>query len=83
MSFDIKENDILQFKKLILIGDLAPIKEHLRLLQVKYDMEYEQFEEDMLEKKEDFAKWDDYIEWKAYKQKHDELIGSLKAINNA
>jgi hypothetical protein len=83
MSLEIQENDILQYKKLKLIGDLAPIKEHLRLFKVKYGLNYEQFEENMLKGKEDFTIWDDYMEWKAYKEKFDELAKTLAAMNNA
>lgn len=83
MFFDVKENDLLQYKKLTLIGNLAPLKEHIKLFEAKYGLEYEKFEEMILDETEDFEKWDDYIEWKAYKKKYDELSETLTTIDNA
>ena len=45
--------------------DLHVIKQKLRLFEKKYAKSFEDFEKEVLER-EDFEKWDDYLEWKAY-----------------
>ena len=49
---------------------LSKIKEYKSAMQefeTKYDITFENFEQQLNSaEKEDFTKWDDYIEWKAY-----------------
>ncbi len=73
MGTIIHDSDIMQYKKLKLIGDLAPVREHLKLFETKHGMPFEEFEQQLKTVAEDFEKWDDYIEWKAYSEKMVEL----------
>lgn len=82
MSLNIHENEIKQYKKLKIIGDLAPIKEHIKLFEKKYGLTFHEFEKQVSKESEDFEKWDDYIEWKAYHKKLNDLIKTLDDINN-
>ncbi len=46
---------------------LHAIREKLRLFEQKYNQSWNMFEHEIkASQKEDFSKWDDYIEWKAY-----------------
>ncbi len=83
MSTTIHDNDIMQYKKLKLIGDIAPVREHLKLFEAKHGMLLEEFEQQLKTAAEDFEKWDDYIEWKAYSEKMIELKKALQSIENA
>ena len=83
MITTIHDNDIMQYKKLKLIGDIAPVREHLKLFETKYGMLLEEFEQQLKTADEDFEKWDDYIEWKAYSEKMIELKKALQSIENA
>jgi hypothetical protein len=51
--------------EIIKLYELHIIKEKLKLFEKKYSKTFEEFEKEVLEK-EDFEKWDDYLEWKAY-----------------
>ena len=82
MSLDINKKEIKQYKKLKIIGDLAPIKEHIKLLEKKYGLTFHEFKKQVSEEAEDFEKWDDYIEWKAYQKKLNDLNKTLDDINN-
>jgi len=82
MSLEIHEKEIKQYKKLKIIGDLAPIKEHIKLFEKKYGLTFHEFEKQVNEEPEDFERWDDYIEWKAYQKKLIDLNKNLDDINN-
>ncbi|NPA39166.1 MAG: hypothetical protein GXO57_01785 [Thermodesulfobacteria bacterium] len=53
------------FEKLIKLYDLHIVKEKISLFEKKYGKTFFEFEKEVLAK-EDFEKWDDYLEWKAY-----------------
>ncbi len=73
MGFEVRETEIKLYQKLKLLGDIAPIKEHIKLFENKYNMKFAEFEKTIINNKESFEKWDDYIEWKAYQHKLDDL----------
>lgn len=66
MSLEVNENEIKQYKKLKIIGDIALIKEHIKLFEKKYALSFHEYEKTVAYEEEDYKKWDDYIEWKAY-----------------
>lgn len=41
-------------------------KSKLQLFEKKYNSKFDTFEKSVISREEDFEKWDDYIEWKAY-----------------
>ncbi len=73
MNFEVHEKKIKQYKKLKIIGDIVPINEHIKLFEKKYGLSFAEFEKKVASEKEDYEKWDDYIEWKAYQAKIEEL----------
>ncbi len=61
--------------------------EKIRLFEKKYGVSFDKFEKDIKSsKKEDFEKWDDYMEWKGYekvlqrlnKEKRELEVGNYK-----
>jgi hypothetical protein len=49
-----------------LLYELHVAREKLRLFEAKYGKTLVEFEKEVTSRKEDFEKWDDYLEWKAY-----------------
>jgi len=68
---------VIDFEKLIRLYDLHIIREKLLLFEKKYGKTFSEFEKEVLSK-EDFEKWDDYLEWKAYLKSLKELEDTLK-----
>jgi len=54
-----------------------------RAFERKYGMTLREFEEKLKDSEESFVAWDDYIEWKAYVRKFEELKKRLKEIEHA
>jgi hypothetical protein len=66
-------------KKLEIISELAPIKEKIKLFEKKYKCNFKEFEKRMFKlNEENYEMWDDYIEWKAYIHRYNELNKRLK-----
>ena len=65
------------FERLIKFYDLHIVKEKIALFEKKYGKIFSEFEKKVLTK-EDFEKWDDYLEWKAYVKSLEELEASLR-----
>jgi len=49
-----------------LLYELHVAREKLKLFEAKYGKPFAAFEKEFLSGEEDFGKWDDYLEWKAY-----------------
>lgn len=79
----ITKDGIIMYEKLKLISELAPIRERIAEFKRKYGVSFEEFEKQLREKEENFEAWGDYIEWKAYVRKLEELQKKLKEIKNA
>ncbi len=56
-----------------LIYELHIAEEKLSLFKKKYQTDFDEFEESLKNQKENFLKWDDYLEWKAFRRVYDEL----------
>ncbi len=57
------------------------VTEKIRLFTKKYAISFEQFEKDIKDsEKEDFEKWDDYMEWKGYENVLQNLIKEKKEL---
>jgi hypothetical protein len=53
-------------ERLVKFYNLHIVKEKIALFEKKYGKTFSEFEKEVLSSKEDFEKWDDYLEWKAY-----------------
>ena len=83
MSIIISKEDVKTFEKLIIISQMAPIKERIKTFEKKYGYTLKEFEDKMKQENEEFEKWDDYIEWKAYTESLRNLESKLRAIESA
>jgi len=75
----IDKNRVAQWMLLSYKADYQKIKEKIALFEKKYAMNFSKFELSLKEdKNEDFKRWDDYMEWKAYEKS---LISILNTMN--
>ena len=66
------QESLKDFEKLIKLYDLHIVKGKIALFEKKYGKTFSEFEKEVLSE-EDFEKWDDYLEWKAYVKSLKEL----------
>lgn len=84
MSIAISKEEIKEFMKLNVISQITLIKEKIKFFENKYKCSFEDFEKKIKEtEKEDFERWDDYIEWKAYVESLKDLEEKLRKIEDA
>ncbi len=82
-SIVVSVDDIKAFEKLKLISQIAPVKERIRTFERKYGCNLHAFEDKLKQLSEDFERWDDFIEWKAYADSLNDLESKLKKIEDA
>ena len=82
-NLEISKKEIVEYKKLSIIAELTPLKEYVKLLEKKHECNFKDFEKKVKEAPEDFEMWDDYIEWKAYQEKINDLNKRLGSIEDA
>ncbi len=70
----ITKEDIKNIFYANLFYEIHKTEEIISLFKKKYGKNFEEFEKDAKNGKENFEIWDDYIEWKAYKK----TLGKLK-----
>jgi hypothetical protein len=59
------------------------LQEKIRLFEKKYITDYQSFEQNIAQAStENFEAWDDYIEWKAYRQFLSELLPKIEDIRH-
>ncbi|MCU0285447.1 MAG: hypothetical protein MUF15_03505 [Acidobacteria bacterium] len=62
------------FLRMKFLTELTLIKEKLSLFEKKYKSDFPHFESTVKNaEEEDFEQWDDYMEWKAFYNKYNEL----------
>lgn len=83
MSITVSAEDIRTFEKLKIISQLAPLKERIKSFERKYSCSLETFEEKLKQLLENFERWDDFIEWKAYSDSLKDLESKLRMVENA
>lgn len=82
-TLEVLIDEFKEYKKLKLISEMIPIKEKIKLFENKYDCNFKKFEVKINQQPENFNLWDDYIEWKAYQKKMDEIKEKIGDIKNA
>ncbi len=82
-SIVVSVDDIKAFEKLKLISQIAPVKERIKTFERKYGCSLHTFEDKLKQLPEDFKRWDDFIEWKAYADSLNDLESKLKKIEDA
>jgi predicted nucleic acid-binding Zn-ribbon protein len=83
MSIVVSAEDVRAFERLKIISQLAPLKERIKSFERKYGSDLEALEKRQKHLSEDFERWDDFIEWKAYSESLKDLESKLKKIENA
>ena len=82
-SIIISIDDVRAFERLKLISQIAPLRERIRSLERKYGQDLKALENKIKQLPEDFERWDDFIEWKAYHECLKDLESKLKMIEDA
>jgi len=82
-SIVVTVEDIKTFEKLKLISQIAPVKERISSFERKHGCGFEAFEDRIAHSPEDFERWDDFIEWKAYGDCLRDLESKLKKVEDA
>ena len=83
MSITVSKDEVIGFEKLKAISQIVPIKERIRFFESKYGCTLGEFKEKIKGETEDFEKWDDYIEWKAYIESLKDLEWKMKDREDA
>ena len=83
MSITVSKEEIKTFEKLTTISQIVPIKEKIRFFEKKYGCAFKVFKEEIRQEEENFEKWDDCIEWKAYVESLKDLESKLRKIEGA
>jgi len=83
MSITVSRDEVKGFEKLKTISQIAPLKERIRFFESKYGCTLGEFKDKIKREKENFEKWDDYIEWKAYIESMKDLESKMKDIEDA
>jgi hypothetical protein len=83
MAITVSKDEVRMFEKLKSISHMAPLKEKIRFFEAKYGCTLEEFERQLKAEPEDFERWDDYLEWQAYRASLRDLEAKLRAIEDA
>jgi len=79
---ELSQNKAKDYLKAEILYELNLTKEKLKLFEKKYEKSLEEFEAQLKNEKENFEKWDDYIEWKSYKKNMNDIKKKLIDIEN-
>ena len=80
---EISKKEILEYEKLKLLSQITITQEKIDLYRNKYQKNLEQFEQNINSEQENFTKYDDLIEWKAYVKSLKTLKKKLEELSNA
>ncbi len=83
MNITVSGEEVKEYKKLDILSQLALIKEKIKFFENKYRCKFEDFEKKLKESGENFEKWDDFIEWKAYVESARDLQRKMREIEHA
>ncbi len=65
-----------ELEEMALLYHLHILKQRIALFEKKHNKSFQEFEREVLEE-EDFEKWDDYMEWKAFVKEFEEIEALL------
>ena len=78
----IKKDKVLSLYMLNFLYEMHTIKERIDLFEKKYQESFKEFEIRLKSEDEDFEKWDDYIEWKAYLKTYTNLLTQKEQLKD-
>jgi hypothetical protein len=71
---EVSKQDIENYVRMKIYTELTLIREKLMLFEKKYNCNFPDFEKKVTTaEEENFAEWDDYMEWKAFHNKQKRL----------
>ncbi len=65
-----------------ILYQLHTVEDKLSFFESKYNTSLEKFDGNLKDSSEDFEKWDDYMEWKAFRKKSKDLSAQKKDIED-
>lgn len=77
----VSKNDVAELLKLDVMARLREAKEREVLFEKTHQQSFQAFEQSVLQGREDFGAWDDYLEWKAYRRVRRDLEQKMDALN--
>ena len=79
----IQKQSVINWLTIEYMADSHTVNENLRLLERKYNQTWEAFSQEVESaSEEDFERWDDYIEWKAYRRSADDLAIKMSEVKH-
>lgn len=81
---ELNKKEIKNIYKIDLLSELHITKTRLSFFEKKYNCSLKNFEKTLnkTEDKENFEKWDDLMEWKAYANSYREIKNKIEELNN-
>jgi len=76
----VSKNEVADLLRLDLMARLREAKEKEALYERTHQQSFEAFEQTVKEGDEDFEQWDDYMEWKAYRNDRWDLEQKIDAL---
>ena len=78
----ITKTNISEWLLLDVYSEMNTVTEKLKFFERKYNKTFSEFEQSIADEKENFEKYDDYIEWKAYIQVRESIEKRITDIQN-
>jgi len=83
MMITVNKQDVANWLLMDYQATLYNVKEKLRFFELKYNQTWNVFEQEIKKsRQEDFSKWDDYIEWKAYLKTAEDIAFKIQEVKN-
>jgi len=83
MMITVNKQDVANWLLMDYQANLHNVKEKLRFFELKYNQTWNVFEQEIKKsRQEDFSKWDDYIEWKAYLKTAEDIAFKIQEVKN-
>lgn len=77
----VQKKDVAKWLLMDYQANLYVIQEKLHFFELKYNQSWDSFEQQIKNSsREDFNKWDDYMEWKAYIKMEEEIKTKIKEV---
>ena len=76
----VSKKDVADLLKLDVMARLREAREKTALFEQTHQQSFEDFEHTVLHGNEDVGQWDDYIEWKAYREVQQDLEQKIEAL---
>lgn len=76
----VSKNEVADLLRLDLMARLREAEEKERIYRQRHQQSFETFEQTVQQEEEDFEQWDDYVEWKAYRNVRRDLEQKIDAL---